>query len=191
MIYITLQILLKTSDNVVFTCELDVARMSSTIRDWLDIYGIEKSLKTVIPLPGVHSLILKKVLIYCYNHLQDSFHLESEEKQKTLERLPANQHSMITWGEVDLRRRDQTASWDMQLFTMDRDDDFFGLLNAASYLGLPGMIRCGVIILSNVLKDFGPRTIQSLYRMRGDLDTSLAESIYDDYELVLRKHHKK
>jgi len=72
---------LKSADDRVFQVDLDVIKMSVTIRTMLDDLG-QENMEEVIPLPNVRSEILTKVVDWATHHKDDPPILEEDDQRE-------------------------------------------------------------------------------------------------------------
>lgn len=183
-----MQIKLSSSDGIIFEAELRAIKLSATICDMLEIYGIENSAKNIIPLPSLHSKILSKVLQWCHNHQYDKVLTDA---QRTAQDLvpPIGQSTLITLGEEKFKRRDNISQWDDAFFGEDHEL-MVEMLHAANYLGIPGLLNTAIKVLSNFMEDKTPIDIQSTLNIERDIDAQMTQSIFENYAtLFARNRH--
>lgn len=65
------KIKLKTSDNEIFEVDVEVACMSTTLRNLLDNLGIEEDNNEIIPVQNVNSTIFNKIIQWATYHKND------------------------------------------------------------------------------------------------------------------------
>ena len=72
---------LQSNDGRVFPVDVEVARMSMTIRAMLENLGIEEEEDELVPLPNINAAILSKVITWATHHKDDPPHQEGDENK--------------------------------------------------------------------------------------------------------------
>ena len=91
---------LQSSDGEIFPVDLEVAKVSHTIKNMLESLGIEEGTEDIVPLPKVNAKTLKKVIQWATHHKDD--HLGYEESYEKME-------------------TEETSSWDREFLKVDKE----------------------------------------------------------------------
>lgn len=146
----------------------------------LENCGLDECVKTIVPVPNIHSKVLSKVLQWCQHHRYDKVLTEKEEAaQDRIVCTDAN--SLITWNDTNLKRRDNIPEWD-QVFMGDDQFMIMELLKAANYLNIPGLLKIGCKTMANLMKDKSPMLIRVEFNIQSDLDLTKEQMIFEDFE---------
>ena len=67
---------LQSSDGEIFKLDVEIAKLSNTIKTMLDDLGIDEDEEEIVPLPNVNAAILKKVWIFNETYFSPIFELK-------------------------------------------------------------------------------------------------------------------
>lgn len=140
------KIQLQSSDGEVFDVDIEVAKVSKTIKTMLDELGYKEDEEEVIPLANVKSNTLKLVLQWATAHKDD----EPQEELDTLERCS-----------------DDIPSWDVEFMKMDQGS-LFELILAANYLDIKGLLDVSCKTVANMMKGKSPSEIRAKFNIVND-----------------------
>lgn len=141
---------LQSSDGEVFDVDIEVAKVSKTIKTMLEELGFNEDEEDVIPLPNVKSNTLKLVLQWATKHKDDA--PEEEENR-------------------DKRRTDDIPSWDVDFLKMDQGS-LFELILAANYLDIKGLLDVCCKTVANMIKGKTPEEIRTTFNIENDLSAN-------------------
>lgn len=158
--------------------------MSVTISDLIDLCGVEKCSRSIVPVPNVHSSVLERVLHWCHHHRFDK-DLTAEEEDKLDRIVSTEMNRSINWDDLHLKNR-KVPQWDCALLGADMDK-ICELLHAAEYMHIPGLLRVGCKMVATLMKGKGPLLARTLYKIQSDLDIRKEQSISDDLSRQNRK----
>ena len=139
------KIKLQSSDDVEYEVELDVAKMSVTIKNMWEDVGEEGD--AVVPLPNVTGKILEKVIQYCRHHVNDPS-VPSDEKK-------------------DDKRTDDISIWDQDFCKVDQAT-LFELILAANYLDIKPLLDLTCKTVANMIKGKTPEEIRKTFNIKND-----------------------
>lgn len=123
---------LQSSDGVIFDVDIEVAKMSMTIKTMLEDLGPESNDDEPIPLPNVRSKVLKKVIdwaTYHKNNPQETFE-DDNEKDKCV---------------------DDIEPWDMEFLNL-ANSEIFAIILAANYLDVKGLLDAACKTVANMMR---------------------------------------
>jgi S-phase kinase-associated protein 1 len=103
---------------VVFDVDVEIAKLSVTIKTMLEDLGMDEDDEEVVPLLNVNSTIPKKVIQWA-TYRKDDPHTPHDQKTKT--------------------RTDDISSWDADFLKVDQGT-LLELILAANYLDIKGII---------------------------------------------------
>ena len=66
---------LQSSDGEIFKLDVEIAKLSNTIKTMLDDLGIDEDEEEIVPLPNVNAAILKKVWIFNETYISPIFEI--------------------------------------------------------------------------------------------------------------------
>ena len=159
---------LRSSDNVDFSMDVELAKISETIKTMLDDLGIDTESDEAsepIPLPNVNGAILKKVVEWCEHHKED--HKEfAEEDESTQPRL------------------DDIPDWDVSFFNIDQAE-IFEIIMAAYHLDIKGLLNIGCKTVANMIKGKTPEEIRRTFNIKNDFTPEEEEQIRRENEWVM------
>ncbi|KAK1228336.1 hypothetical protein PQX77_008631 [Marasmius sp. AFHP31] len=141
-------VVLVSSDSKEFTVDRDVAEHLAIING----PQLEKTNKP-IPLPGVSSDVLEKVLEYCEHH-----------RGETL-------------------KEDEHSQWDHNFIAGVDDRIFFELIIAANYLDVKPLTNLGSTTVANMIKGRTPEQIRALFNLVNDFTPEEEAQIRAECEL--------
>lgn len=104
---------LQSSDEEIFEVDVDVARMSVTLRTMLDDLGIEEDDGEPIPVQNVNSSILRKVIQWATYHKNDPPTPDDDDTRE--------------------KRTDDISSWDADFLKVDQGTLFEIILAGKFY----------------------------------------------------------
>lgn len=122
---------LQSSDGEIFEVDVDVAKLSVTIKTMLEDLGMDEEDDEAIPLPNVNAAILKKVIQWCTYHKEDPPPPEDDDNRE--------------------KRTDDIPSWDIEFLKVDQGT-LFELILAANYLDIKGLLDVTCKTVANMIK---------------------------------------
>jgi Skp1 family, dimerisation domain/Skp1 family, tetramerisation domain len=138
---------LQTNDNVEFIIPVQVAKMSRTIADLM-----EDAIDRAIPLSGVSSSVLARVIEYCTFHVNDP-----------IVPVPVEQSN-----KDEEKRTDDISEWDLTFCNaMDRDT-LFTVILAANYLDVSNLLIVLCKTVANMIKGKTPDELRTTFNITED-----------------------
>lgn len=138
--------MLQSSDGVTFKGDI-LAKCSSTIQDMLENCATERMEKVVVPLSNINSDILRRLKIYCEYHKDDP-DSAGENKEE--------------------RINDIYSPWNANFLNVDRDT-LFGLISAANFLDIKGLLQITCKRVAKILGKMSPEEIREAFNIENDL----------------------
>ncbi|EDW35857.1 GL16990 [Drosophila persimilis] len=152
---------LESSDKEIFDTDQEIAKCSETIKTALEDLGDESD-NSVLPLPNVNSLILKKVLHWATYHKDDAELAEEDENKE--------------------KRTDDISSWDADFLKVDQGT-LFELILAANYLNIQGLLDVTCKTVANMIKGGkSPQDIRDTFGITNDFSPSEEEQVRKENE---------
>eukprot|EP00126_Sphaerothecum_destruens_P015687 Sdes_comp9727_c0_seq1m1229 len=151
---------LQSSDGQEFKVDIDVAKMSVTIKNMLDDLGLDDD-DTPIPLPNVTGPILSKVIDYCVRHKDDPPPTEDEDSKETT--------------------RDDIEPWDAEFCKVDQGT-LFEMILAANYLDIKSMLDLTCKTVANMIKGKTPEEIRKTFNIKNDFTPEEEEQVRKENE---------
>jgi len=154
----TKKVKLQSSDGELFEVEIDVIKLSNTIKTMLEDLGVEEEEGEgeTIPLPNVNAAILKKVIAWCQYHKSDPPPMEEDDNKE--------------------KRTDDIPSWDAEFLKVDQGT-LFELILAANYLDIKGLLDVTCKTVANMIKGKTPEEIRRTFNIKNDFTPQEEEQI--------------
>ena len=147
-----MQIKLQAGDNgEVFSVDVEVAKMSQTIKTMMEDLGMEDGQEEVVPLPNVDGAVLKMVIDWAKHHKEDPKPTEDAENK-------------VTYG-------CKIPEWDGEFLKDISQPVLFDLILAANYLDIKGLLDVTCQTVANMIKGKSPEDIRKTFNIKNDLDT--------------------
>ncbi|KAL1509884.1 hypothetical protein ABEB36_004555 [Hypothenemus hampei] len=140
------QIKLQSSDGEVFPIDVEIAKMSTTLKTMLEDLGMEDDDDEIVPLPNVNAAILRKVLEWCTAHRHDP---------------PLSEDINL-----DTRTNNITC-WDAEFLKVDQGT-LFGLILAANYLDIKGLLNIACKIVATMIIGKTTEEIRKTFNIEND-----------------------
>jgi S-phase kinase-associated protein 1 len=151
---------LKSSDEKEFAIDMELAKVSKTIRTTLlGLANNEPDRTCILLLASVHSSVLAKVIEWL-NHHKDDPDVHKEEAMNTPEEACAYEMS----------------EWDQAFFKMNQTE-LLGVIMAANYLGIHLLLKMGTILMAGIIKGLTPEAIRQKFKIAKDLTKAKEEQI--------------
>lgn len=144
---------LTSQDGQDFKVDLNVAKMSETVKNLIEDAGTDAP----IPLPNVTSQILGMVVTYC------KYHTENPSPPKTDEE----------------RRTDDIIGWDLDFCKVDQPT-LFALILAANYLDVKDLLDLCCKTVANMIKGKTPEEIRKTFNIRDEFTPEEEEQVKRD-----------
>lgn len=152
---------LQSSDEEIFEVDVDVARMSVTLRTMLDDLGIEEDDGEPIPVQNVNSSILRKVIQWATYHKNDPPTPEDDDNRE--------------------KRTDDISSWDADFLKVDQGT-LFEIILAANYLDIKGLLDVTCKTVANMIRGKTPEEIRKTFNIKNDFTPQEEEQIRRENE---------
>lgn len=161
------KIRLQSGDGETFDVDLDVVKLSGTVKNMLDDLGIgddsqNQNEDEVIPLPMVTGAILKKVLHWAEFHKADPLATREENDDTS-------------------KRTDDISQWDSEFLKVDQGT-LFELILAANYLDMKGLLDVCCKTVANMIKGKSPEEIRRTFNIRNDFTPEEEEAVRKENE---------
>jgi len=155
------KVILQSSDGVQMEVDIEVAKMSATIKTMMDDLGYSEDKAETVPLPNVRGDILKLVVDWCVRHKDDPPPpVEDDERE---------------------RRTDDISPWDTTFLQVDQPI-LFDLILAANYLDIKGLLDVCCKTVANMIKGKTPEEIRKLFNIKNDFSPAEEEQIRKENE---------
>lgn len=151
---------LKSSDGEIFTVDLEVAKLSVTIKTMIEDLGYEDD-EEEVPVSNVNSAILRKVLEWAEHHKDDP-------------PIPDDNENVE-------KRTDDIPSWDVDFLKVDQGT-LFDLILAANYLDIKGLLDMSCKMVANMIKGKTPDEIRKVFNIPKDFTPAEEERVRKDNE---------
>lgn len=155
------KIKLQSNDGEVFEVDIDVAKVSATIKQMLEGLGTNEQDDEQVPLPNVSAAILRKVIQYAEHHKDDPPTAEEDETKE--------------------KRTDDISSWDTDFLKVDQGT-LFELILAANYLDIKGLLDVTCKTVANMIKGKTPEEIRKTFNIKNDFTPAEEEQIRKENE---------
>jgi len=154
----TRKVRLQSSDGEVFEVEMEIIKLSNTIKTMLEDLGAEdeESETEIIPLPNVNAAILKKIIQWCSYHKEDPPMLDEDDNKE--------------------KRTDDIGSWDSDFLKVDQGT-LFELILAANYMDIKGLLDVTCKTVANMIKGKTPEEIRRTFNIKNDFTPAEEEQI--------------
>ena len=152
---------LQSSDDEIFEVDVEVARMSVTLRTMLDDLGIEEDDGEPIPVQNVNSSILRKVIQWCTYHKNDPPTPDDDDNRE--------------------KRTDDISSWDADFLKVDQGT-LFEIILAANYLDIKGLLDVTCKTVANMIRGKTPEEIRKTFNIKNDFTPQEEEQIRRENE---------
>ena len=126
---------LGSCDGEILVVESEIAKQSLTIRDMLNILGMDDMCGEIVPIPNVTAAILRKVIEWITFHKEDSEHIRNKKKEIT--------------------------PWDATFLNVEQET-LVSLCRAAHYLIINGVVDQLCQIMASHLKGKTPEELQKI-----------------------------
>jgi S-phase kinase-associated protein 1 len=121
-----------SSDDLEYVVDVRAARMSRLLSDYLET-GLDED--QAIPLPGVDSATLEKVVAYLDAHMNDP--VEQEEGERAVDYISPEDREMLgISADNSLRNR----------------NEIYDLIRAANYMEIPSLLKVSTRAVANSLR---------------------------------------
>ncbi|KAL1509886.1 hypothetical protein ABEB36_004557 [Hypothenemus hampei] len=160
------QIKLQSSDGEVFPIDVEIAKMSTTLKTMLEDLGMEDDDDEIVPLPNVNAAILRKVLEWCTAHRHDP---------------PIVDDPNI----LDTRTNNITC-WDAEFLKVDQGT-LFELILAANYLDIRGLLDVACKSVATLISGKTPEDIRKTFNIKNDFTPEEEEEIRKENECCAEK----
>lgn len=160
---------LQSKDGEVFQIDTDAAKLSVTIRDMMELLGIEEGSEDPVPLGEVNAQTLNRVIQWCTHHKNDPVPTEEDEsKEKEL-------------------KTDDIPSWDNEFLKIDQEL-LFELIRAANYLHVKGLLDVCCKTVANMIKgQISGEAIRKMFNIKNDFTAEEEEQVRKENEWCQEK----
>ncbi|KAF7494291.1 S-phase kinase-associated protein 1 [Sarcoptes scabiei] len=152
---------LQSSDGEIFEVDVEVARMSITLRTMLDDLGIEEDDGEPIPVQNVNSAILRKVIQWATYHKGDPPTPDDDDTRE--------------------KRIDDITSWDSDFLKVDQGT-LFEIILAANYLDIKLLLDLACKTVANMIRGKTPEEIRKTFNIKNDFTPQEEEQIRRENE---------
>ena len=139
------QIKLRSSDSEIFEVDVEIAKMSETIKTLLEDSCLDDDDEEPIPLPDVNAAILRKVIEWSIHHKDDPPPAADEENRE--------------------KRTEDIEPYDQEFLKVDQGT-LFELILAANYLDIKGLLDVTCKTVANMIKGKTPEEIRKTFNIK-------------------------
>jgi len=157
------KVILESSDHDNFPVEVEIAKMSTTIKTMLEDLGVnsEEGNEEKIPLPNVRGEILRLVIQWAQQHRDDPPLPEDDDSRE--------------------KRTDDISQWDQDFLKVEQAI-LFDLILAANYLDIKGLLDVTCKTVANMIKGKTPEEIRRTFNIKNDFTPAEEEQIRKENE---------
>ncbi|CAF1155706.1 unnamed protein product [Rotaria sordida] len=154
------KIKLQSNDGDIFDVEVEIAKLSITIKTMLEDLSMNE--EEIIPLPNINSAIFKKVIQWTTHHKDDPpLPPEDDENRE--------------------KNTNDISSWDQEFLKVDQGT-LFELILAANYLDIKGLLDVTCASVANMIKGKTPEEIRRTFNIKNDFTPQEEEQIKKENE---------
>ena len=150
------QIKLRSSDSEIFEVDVEIAKMSETIKTLLEDSCLDDDDEEPIPLPDVNAAILRKVIEWSIHHKDDPPPAADEENRE--------------------KRTEDIEPYDQEFLKVDQGT-LFELILAANYLDIKGLLDVTCKTVANMIKGKTPEEIRKTFNIKYEFTAEEEEKV--------------
>ena len=155
------QIKLQSSDSEIFEVDVEIAKMSETIKTLLEDSCLDDDDEEPIPLPDVNAAILRKVIEWSIHHKDDPPPAADEENRE--------------------KRTEDIEPYDQEFLKVDQGT-LFELILAANYLDIKGLLDVTCKTVANMIKGKTPEEIRKTFNIKYEFTAEEEEKVRKENE---------
>jgi len=157
------KVILESSDLQNFPVDVEIAKMSTTIKTMLEDLGVssEEGNEEKIPLPNVRGEILKRVIEWSEKHQGDPPVADDDDTRE--------------------KRTDDISQWDQEFLKVEQAI-LFDLILAANYLDIKGLLDVTCKTVANMIKGKTPEEIRRTFNIKNDFTAAEEDQIRKENE---------
>ena len=155
------QIKLQSSDSEIFEVDVEIAKMSETIKTLLEDSCLDDDDEEPIPLPDVNAAILRKVIEWSIHHKDDPPPAADEENRE--------------------KRTEDIEPYDQEFLKVDQGT-LFELILAANYLDIKGLLDVTCKTVANMIKGKTPEEIRKTFNIKNEFTAEEEEKVRKENE---------
>ena len=155
------QIKLRSSDSEIFEVDVEIAKMSETIKTLLEDSCLDDDDEEPIPLPDVNAAILRKVIEWSIHHKDDPPPAADEENRE--------------------KRTEDIEPYDQEFLKVDQGT-LFELILAANYLDIKGLLDVTCKTVANMIKGKTPEEIRKIFNIKYEFTAEEEEKVRKENE---------
>ena len=155
------QIKLRSSDSEIFEVDVEIAKMSETIKTLLEESCLDDDDEEPIPLPDVNAAILRKVIEWSIHHKDDPPPAADEENRE--------------------KRTEDIEPYDQEFLKVDQGT-LFELILAANYLDIKGLLDVTCKTVANMIKGKTPEEIRKTFNIKYEFTAEEEEKVRKENE---------
>ena len=155
------QIKLRSSDSEIFEVDVEIAKMSETIKTLLEDSCLDDDDEEPIPLPDVNAAILRKVIEWSIHHKDDPPPPADEENRE--------------------KRAEDIELYDQEFLKVDQGT-LFELILAANYLDIKGLLDVTCKTVANMIKGKTPEEIRKTFNIKYEFTAEEEEKVRKENE---------
>lgn len=155
------QIKLRSSDSEIFEVDVEIAKMSETIKTLLEDSCLDDDDEEPIPLPDVNAAILRKVIEWSIHHKDDPPPPADEENRE--------------------KRTEDIEPYDQEFLKVDQGT-LFELILAANYLDIKGLLDVTCKTVANMIKGKTPEEIRKTFNIKYEFTAEEEEKVRKENE---------
>ena len=155
------QIKLRSSDSEIFEVDVEIAKMSETIKTLLEDSCLDDDDEEPIPLPDVNAAILRKVIEWSIHHKDDPPPAADEENRE--------------------KRTEDIEPYDQEFLKVDQGT-LFELILAANYLDIKGLLDVTCKTVADMIKGKTPEEIRKTFNIKYEFTAEEEEKVRKENE---------
>ena len=155
------QIKLRSSDSEIFEVDVEIAKMSETIKTLLEDSCLDDDDEEPIPLSDVNAAILRKVIEWSIHHKDDPPPAADEENRE--------------------KRTEDIEPYDQEFLKVDQGT-LFELILAAHYLDIKGLLDVTCKTVANMIKGKTPEEIRKTFNIKYGFTAEEEEKVRKENE---------